>query len=201
MLGYLLGAYVTSITLGLVIVFTLHGSSSVSTSKHTISPAEDVVVGLLALLIAFVLATGRDRPLQERRARGKRFKEEKQQAAGKPTESLPIRLIGRGSPRITFAVGVVLSFPGVSYLTALHKIDQLNASVPETALLVIVFCLIQQLLLEFPLFGYFVDPDGTQDRVERFKVWMARSGRGAAVIGAAVIGLLLLIRGLAGLIS
>ena len=39
MAGYLLGAYTTSITLGLVIVFTLQGSGSESTSKHTISPA------------------------------------------------------------------------------------------------------------------------------------------------------------------
>src|SRR5664279_6472752 len=67
MAGYLLGAYTTSITLGLVIVFTLQGSGSESTSKHTISPAEDIVVGLLALVIAFVLGTGRDQGFQERR--------------------------------------------------------------------------------------------------------------------------------------
>src|SRR5450755_3360464 len=53
MAGYLLGAYTTSITLGLVIVFTLQGSGSESTSKHAISPAEDIVVGLLAVVIAF----------------------------------------------------------------------------------------------------------------------------------------------------
>lgn len=38
MLGYLLGAYMTSITLGLVIVFALPGSSTESTSKHSIGP-------------------------------------------------------------------------------------------------------------------------------------------------------------------
>ena len=65
MVGYLLGAYTTSITLGLVIVFTLQGSSTESTSKHTISPLEDIVVGLLAVLIAFVLGTGRDAPFQD----------------------------------------------------------------------------------------------------------------------------------------
>jgi hypothetical protein len=56
-----------SITLGLVMVFTLHGSTTKSTSKHTISPLADIVVGLLAVAIAFVLATGRDQPFQERR--------------------------------------------------------------------------------------------------------------------------------------
>jgi Sap, sulfolipid-1-addressing protein len=66
MLGYLLGAYTTSITLGLLIVFSLNGSSTESTSKHKVSPLEDIVVGLLLLVIAWVLRTGRDRPLQER---------------------------------------------------------------------------------------------------------------------------------------
>ena len=64
MLGYLLGAYTTSITLGLVIVFTLHGSSTESTSKHKVSPVEDIVVGLLLLAIGWILRTERDRPFQ-----------------------------------------------------------------------------------------------------------------------------------------
>jgi hypothetical protein len=47
------GAYTTSITCGCVIVFALGGSSSeTSSAKHTISPAEDIVVGLLSLWLA-----------------------------------------------------------------------------------------------------------------------------------------------------
>ena len=67
MVGYLLGAYTRSITLGLLIVFSLQSSSTESTSKHTVSPLEDIVVGVLALAIAWVLRTGRDQPFQERR--------------------------------------------------------------------------------------------------------------------------------------
>ena len=195
MLGYLLGAYTTSITLGLVIVFTLQGSSSESTSKHTISPAEDIVVGLLLVLIAVVLATGRDRPFQERRREKKDAKLKAKEEAGKPTESLPLRMLGKGDPKITFAVGVVLSFPGVSYLTALDKINKLNPGTVQTVLLVIGFCLMQQILLEVPLLGYVFAPDRTADAVTRFRAWMGRKGRSAAVIGAAVIGVLLIGRG------
>lgn len=43
MLGYVLGAYTTSITLGLLIVFSLHGSSTESTSKHTVSPTAEAL--------------------------------------------------------------------------------------------------------------------------------------------------------------
>ena len=196
MAGYLLGAYMTSITLGLVIVFTLQGSSTESTSKHTISPVEDIVVGLLAVAIAFVLRTGRDQPLQERRRQKKDAKLKARQEAGKPTESLPLRMLGKGDPRITFVVGAVLSFPGVSYLTALDKIHHLNPGTVPTVLLVIAFCLMQQILLEIPLLGYVFAPDRTQDTITRFKAWVARKGRPAAVIAAAVIGVILIARGL-----
>src|SRR5437879_3540329 len=67
MVGFLLGAYVVSIGLGLAFVFTLQGSGAQSTSRHKVSPVEDLVVGILALAIAWVLRTGRDRSFQERR--------------------------------------------------------------------------------------------------------------------------------------
>ncbi len=197
MLGYLLGAYLTSISLGLLIVFSLHGSESVSTAKHTLSPAEDIVVGLLALVVAFVLGSGRDARLQERRRRRKEAKE----AAGEKKESWPERMLGRGSARVTFAVGVVLTFPGVSYLTALDRMAKLDASVAETVLLVVGFCLIQQMLLELPLLGYAFAPDWTKDAVSRFRAWLGRNGRRAGIGVAAVIGLLLLVRGVVTLIA
>ncbi len=77
MLGYLLGAYTASITIGLAIVFALHDSGAVSTSKRTIGPVEDLVIGGLLLLVAYVLATDRDRPLRERRERRKLAKQAK----------------------------------------------------------------------------------------------------------------------------
>lgn len=195
MAGYLLGAYVTSITLGLVIVFTRQGSSAQSTSTHTISPAEDIIVGLLAIAIAFVLGTGRDQPLQARRREKKDAKLKAKMEAGKPTESLPLRMLGKGDPRVTFVVGAVLSFPGVSYLTAIHEMHTLNPGTIPTVLLIIGFCLMQQILLEVPLLGYVFAPDRTRDTIAGFKAWMGRKGRPAAVIGAAAIGVALIARG------
>jgi hypothetical protein len=199
MLGYLLGAYVTSITLGLAIVFALHDSDVVSTSKRTIGPGEDIVIGCLLLLIAYVLGTDRDARLRERRARRKEAKLAK--AGGEKKEPLPMRLLGRGSPRIAFVVGMLLSFPGVSYLTGLSHIDKLGAAAVPTALLVIAFCLIQQLLLEVPLIGYVLRPEGTQRAVDGFRAWLGRNGRRAGIWVAVILGVLLVIRGVAGLVS
>ena len=195
MLGYVLGAYTTSITLGLVIVFSLHGSSTESTSKHRISPAEDIVIGLLLLLIAWILRTGRDQPFQERRRQKKASKLQAKLEAGKPTESLPLRLLGKGDPKLTFVVGALLSFPGVSYLDALDHIHKLNPGTVPTVLLVVYFCLMQQILIELPLLGYVFAPDRTQAAVTGVKDTIARRGRPAAVIGSAAVGVVLIARG------
>jgi hypothetical protein len=46
LLGYLLGALTTSVTLGLVIVLALDGESpATSAAKHTINPVWDIVLG------------------------------------------------------------------------------------------------------------------------------------------------------------
>jgi hypothetical protein len=197
MLGYLLGAYTTSISLGLLIVFSLNGSGSVETARNTLSPCEDIVVGLLALLVAFVLGTGRDARLQERRHRRKAAKE----SSGAAKESWPERMLGRGSARITFVLGLVLSFPGVSFLAALDHIAKLDPGTVPTVLLVVGFCLMQQMLLELPLLGYAIAPEWTQDAVTRLRAWLGRSGRRAAIAGAAIVGILLIARGLVNLLS
>jgi len=199
MLGYLLGAYLTSISLGLLIVFSLHGSGSVESARHTLSPVEDLVIGTIALLVAFVLGTGRTGRLQERR---KRRKEEKEAKAGEGSkESWPERMLGRGDARITFAVGVFLTFPGVSYLAALDRMAGLDAGTVPTVLLVVAFCIVQQLLLELPILGYFVAPEWTQDAVVRFRAWLARNGRRAGVWMAAFVGVFLMVRGLVTLLG
>ena len=72
MLGYWLGAMLMSITLGLLIVFSLKSSGVVSSTQHTLSPLADIVLGGLTLIVAAVLASGRDAQYRERRAKRRR---------------------------------------------------------------------------------------------------------------------------------
>jgi hypothetical protein len=187
LIGYLLGAYMTSITLGLLIVFSWEGSSGVSTAQNTLSPAEDYVFGAIALVIAFVLATGRDQGVSERRRRRKAEKEPK----GPPRWQ---RFLGRGSARDAFVVGALLTLPGGSYLAGLHNLAAQDLSTVLTVLSVIAFNLIMLALLEIPTLGYVIAPESTPDRVARFKAAISRHGRRAGIWGAAVIGGLLIVR-------
>jgi hypothetical protein len=187
MLGYLLGAYLTSVSVGLLIVFELHGTGAVDSARNSLTPVEDLVFGAILVVVGLVLRSGR---VEERRQRKK--EDEK--------ESWSQRLLGRGSPQVAFAVGAALSLPGASYLVALNRMAHLDAGDAATVLLVVAFCLIQQLLLEMPLIGYAVSPERTEETVARFRGWMARKGRQTAAAGAIVIGLLLLLRGVLELV-
>jgi hypothetical protein len=191
MFGYLLGAYTMGIGLGLVIVYTLQDSGFDHLSHHTISPGQDIALGVILLIVASVLRGGYDERLAERRRRRKERKKAGAEEGGPWTQ----RMLGRGSARITYAVGVALSFPGVAYLSALHRISVLDTSVAPTVALVVAICLIQQILLEVPLLGYVFAPEKTQDLVQRFRAWLTRNGRRVALIGATAVGLILIARG------
>ena len=192
MFGYLLGAYTMGIGLGLVIVYTLQDSGFEHLSHHSVSPGQDIALGVILLIVASVLRDGYDERLAERRRRRK----ERKQAGAEESEPWAQRMLGRGSARITYAVGVALSFPGVAYLSALHRISVLDAPVVPTVALVVAICLIQQLLLEVPLLGYVFAPEKTQELVKRFRAWLTRNGRRAALYGATAVGLILMARGI-----
>src|SRR3954463_16231533 len=194
MLGYLLGAYTVAITVGLVIVLSLQDSSFAQAAKRTVSPAEQVVVGAILLLVALVLATERDAPVRERRQRRKEAKARE----GSALQPWSQRMLGRGSASVAFAVGALLSFPGVSYLTALGRIAKVDPGTGPTVVVVVCFCLIQLLPLELPLLGYALAPKRTQRAVPSFRSWVARRGRRAAVIAAFALGVILIVRGVVG---
>jgi hypothetical protein len=190
LLGYLLGAYTTSITVGLAILYWLHGSGTVSTTQHTLSPIVDITLGLLALLVAFVVGKGAFAARRKRRS------------ADKPkTTPRWQRTMSKGQARDTFVVGVLLSFPGASYLAALDQIHKQDLSRVGMVLTVLAVNVIMLMLLELPLIGYALAPEWTPAAVERLKVWLNRHGRRAGAIGAAVIGVALVVRGAIGLLA
>jgi ABC-type nickel/cobalt efflux system permease component RcnA len=194
MLGYLLGAYVTSITLGLVIVFSASNSSTTNTTQNTLSPTVDIALGLLALVGAWVVWSGRHERFQERRRARKAANPDKQPPRWQ-------RELSKGSARTTFLVGMCLTLPGASYLAGLDAINKLNYSTTETVLLVIGFNLVMLWLLEVPLACFVIAPDWTPRAIERAKAWVSRHTHVFAVRGLTLLGTLLIIKGIIGLIS
>jgi Sap, sulfolipid-1-addressing protein len=193
LLGYLAGGLLTSLTIGFLIVFVVHDAGSTTTARNTVSPSIDVALGAIFLVVAYVLRAGHDQRIKERRR------------ANKPqVEKGPSKveqLLGRGSVRVTFALGVVLTLPGVAYLAALRDLQELGYSAAGEILVILGFNAMLLILLEVPLAGYFIAPGRTVAEVQRFRAWLTRRGRWMAVVAFAVIGLFLIVRGAIGYLT
>jgi hypothetical protein len=200
LLGYLAGALLTSLTIGFVIVFAVHDSSATSTARSTASPSIDIAFGVILLLVAYVLHGGHDQRLKGRRRQRRQAKDGGEEPAEKGPSKVE-QLLGRGSARITFALGVVLTLPGISYLAALHDLQTLGYGTVGEILVILGFNVMLMVLLIVPLVGFFVAPERTVVEVQRFRSWLTRSGRRMAIEGAAVLGALLVIRGLIGYLT
>jgi hypothetical protein len=191
MLGYLAGAFTTGMVVGIAVVEWLSGSGAVSETKHTAAPAIDLAFGSIALIAAYVIQSGR---MERRHARQR----EQRGDGPKKTPRWQEALSG-GSARTTYLVGLLLSFPGASYLASLTEISRLDLSGAGVVLTVLAVNAVMLVLLEVPLIGFAVAPEWTPRMIERFKGWLARHGAKALVIALTVIGVLLIVRGIAAI--
>ena len=189
MLGYYAGAMLTSITIGTLIVFSLDSSTAVTTTKNSLSPAAKIAMGALALVIAWALRSGRAAAVAERR---------RARAKGEPRWQ---QALGKGSARVTFAVGAMLTLPGASYLIGLHRIHNLDTSDAGKLVAIVAFNLIMMGLLEAAMLSFVFAPEWTPRAIDRGKVWIRRHGRRVAVQALVVIGVLQILRGVLELVT
>ena len=192
MFGFWLGAMITSVTCGLVIVFALQGSKAVKATRHTGRPVFDLTIAALLALAAVALAKEEDKSLRGRYA-ARHTREQKK------TPKWQQRL-REGNPWHTFVVGILLSFPGVWYLAALDRLTKLHYSTLAEILVVIGFCLAQLVLIEIPMLAFQIWPKETPVAIDNAKAWASRHGRRLAVWGLAIIAGLLVIVGVIGLV-
>ena len=188
MLGYLAGALTTGVIVGIAIVEWLSGSGAVSETKHTVAPGIDLAFGAIGLVAAYVIQSGR---VERRRAR----RREKHGDKPKKTPRWQEALSG-GSARTTYVVGLLLSFPGASYLASLTEISKQDLSAAGVVLTVLAVNAVMLVLLELPLISFVVAPEWTPTAIKRFKAWLAQHGKKALVVALTVVGVLLIVRGI-----
>ena len=179
------GALLTTVTVGLVVVYALQATALVTSSRPAFDPWFDIVVGLLALVGAFVLRRRQVIPARTREApvdeKGPTWWE---------------TLLERGA-RLAFVAAIVLNvFPGFFPLVALKDIAELDYGVAGTAALILGFYLVMFVFIEIPLVGYLVAPARTRDWATRFNDGLDRNARTVATSALAVAGTYLLLRGI-----
>jgi Sap, sulfolipid-1-addressing protein len=179
---FVAGGLLTTISIGLAIVFTLDGTTVASGSNHSVSAAIYLVAGFLSLLAAGALWRIGGRPRKPKPPRKRR--------------SFAERSVERGAP-VAFAAGVVLNIiPGTFPFVALVDIARLDVGDAAKVAAVVVFYVIMLAFAEVPIVAYLVAPERTIAATNAFNDWLSRNGRrvAAAVLGA--VGLYLVARGL-----
>jgi len=190
LLAYVMGALLVSTLAGLGIVAALNAGNVVGGSDHTINPAVDIAGGVVALFVAWILLSDRDRQLRERRARRKAEK-----ADGRDPWSR--RMLERDSMRMTFLLGVALNLPGATYIVALKDIAAADQSMATAVLEIVVFNLIMFAIAEIPLVSYTLNPERTREVINNVNDWLGGHSRQIAMALCVGVGVFLLAKGIA----
>lgn len=193
LLAYLVGALTMSIGAGLVVVFGFEASKVTAGRGDAVGPGIDLLVGLIALLLFWVLLTDRDRRLRERRRR----RREAAEASGDGRDPWSRRILAGGSLKLTFLLGVALSLPGAIYLVALKDIAEAEPGTAASVALIVAYNLIMFSLAEAPLIGYAVAPERTRAAVNGANAWLGSHARQVAMWLCGGAGAVLMLRGLA----
>lgn len=180
---FLAGGFLTTVTLGIVIVFALQDASFVTRSNPPANPIFALVAGLLSLIAAYaMLRSSRKAP-----------------PPSPDTEKAPsraVRAVERGGP-VAFAAGVVLNIvPGALPFVALKDIAQLDTGDGAKVGAVIAFYVVMFAFVEVPIVAFGFAPERTAATVARFNAWLGRNARLVAAYVLAAAGLYLTIRGL-----
>lgn len=72
-------------------------------------------------------------------------------------------------------------------------------SLPVQLILILAFSLVTYLVVEVPIISYVVSPDATASRVNQFSRWLGTHKIQAVAALAAVVGLVLIVKGLTAL--
>ena len=192
--GYVLGALTMSFTCGILLVFALSATqSSGSASQDYVSPVIDIICGAVILLAMYRVSRHRDRVFQAWSQR----RHERRQSKPPPRWQ---RTLANATPRKAFMVALVLTLPGASFVAGMNELSKQSLGTGAKVGLVLLFNLIQLLLIETPLVGYFVAPAGTDAAVARFNGLLSRDGNRILLIAGTVVGVLVLVRGVVRLV-
>jgi hypothetical protein len=184
---FLFGGLLTTVTVGIVLVLEVQGSSSISNSNSSVSPAVEISMGLLSLLVAYAL---------DRKGRRAPPSLERPPPPGPKKHSIAERAVGRGAG-VAFAAGVVLNIvPGTFPIVALKDIAELDATDSAKVAAIIIFYVIMFTFVEVPIVAYRFAPERTTAAMDETHSWIGRNKRRIAVYVIAGVGVYLIVRGL-----
>lgn len=178
--GFLAGGIVATVAVGCAIVLSLEHTSLFTRSRHTTNPAVAIVVGIAALVAAFLL----------------RRSDKQKRTTAKPHTSGKVERLASHGAALAFAAGIVLNiFPGLFPLVAMKDIGELDYTTAGTIGVIVAFYVVMFTAVEVPLVAFLVAPRRTAQAVDSFNLWLARNLRMLAWCALAILGAFEIVRG------
>jgi hypothetical protein len=207
--AFWLSAVVVSCGIGFAVLAVFRAKGTfLGTTSSNVSPAIYLIVGVVAVGVAIFAATRRGRELIGRELE-KRQKtttpdpqgslSERAQAKADKVKAHAEQALKRGSVWVALVVGLVLGAPSPFQLAAVGIMVRHGYSLPVQLLLVVAFSLVTYVVAEIPIVSYAVWPDATAGKVARFSEWLDAHKIQAAAIVAAIVGVILIIKGITAL--
>jgi hypothetical protein len=178
------------------------------TTSRNVSPAIYLIVGVVAVGVAAFAATRRGRELIGREI-------DKRQSSTSPdphgsfsgraqvkVQSVKTKAeeaLQRGSVWVALGVGLVLGAPTPFQLAAIGIMVKNGYGLLAQSLLIVAFSLVTYIVVEVPVVSYAIWPDATSAKVTAFSEWLGTHKIQAAAAAAAVVGLVLIGKGIAAL--
>ncbi|MGO9926710.1 MAG: GAP family protein [Mycobacterium sp.] len=182
LLAFLSGGFAMGMTVGLVVLFVLRRRLPGST--YFTLPRVQVLIGVLALLVAAVLA-------MKSAAGG-------DAGPGRLTTRAQRLLNGR-SLWVAGVAGLGIALPSVDYLAALAVILASGAAAMTQVRALVIFNVVAFALVEIPLLAYLLAPRATRASMAALNDWIRARRRVEVVALLAAVGCVLLTVGVAGL--
>jgi hypothetical protein len=183
LLAFLGGGFAMGLTVGVVVFLVFRRWTG---PTHLSVPATQILIGVLALLVAAVLAVrpGRDGAPGRMPARAQRL--------------LGGLLNGR-SLWVAAAAGLGIALPSVDYLAVLVVILASSAAAATQVAALLVFNVVAFALVEIPLVAYLLAPAKTRVSMAALNDWVRSRRRLEVATLLAAVGCLLLALAAAGL--
>jgi hypothetical protein len=188
---------------GLFVLFILR-HTLLLTTNFTL-PHVQIVIGLLALLVAAVLATNISaRQFTRGPLAGAAVGADAGRKATPPgaVEKLSTRarhLLQESSPWVAALVGLGIALPSADYMAALAVILASDAAPAAQAGALLVFNVVAFELVEIPLMSYLAAPEKTRVFIATLHDWIRSRRRGHVAALVAVAGCLMLALGMSDL--
>jgi hypothetical protein len=195
LLAFYAGGLIASVAAGVVLlaVFEAEGTVLGDTASHP-SAATSIVLGMLALLASWAMASRRGRARLDS-WRGRHHGERR--AAGADATPWAERHLGRANAVVAFVVGAAINLPGPFYVLALGEMATGGYSDLQAFGLILLFNAIMFTLLEVPLVGYLVRPQATGAEVARLAAWLNANGLKVTGWLVGAVGVALVVQGIA----